>query len=310
VASLSQVALVGLAIGGWFAAFLSAYQTGGLFRWLGIDFGIDLAQSQLLQNLGGSRLYDFDALGRQLQSLVVYTAQPGLPLPTGPVPFPPIYAWLFIPLTRLSPPLAFVLWAVLNVLVAAHMACLAAHFFPRSQRLLVIVLVLTSFPLAYAMFVGQPVLLLACAFGEAYISFLDGRDFRAGLWMACLLIKPQYGLLIGPILVWKRRRAAVVGVMAGGCIVLAGSLLAAGLDGLRQYPSSMSGLAHFDGKDALSYASQMINWRGALLRVAPDLPAYQGLLIVGILSLLTLLAACYVWRRPWDAAPGPFAAAW
>ncbi len=298
---LLALAGAGALIGAWVAAFASFYHELGLFRWLGIDFGIPLSQADLLQRFGPAYLYDYRALAAHLQSLDRFTSSPGTPLGGGLVPYPPVYAWLLTPVTWVSPPTAFWLWTGLNVAAAFHLARRAAGFFPRSQRLLVAGLVIGSFPLAYTLFVGQPVILLACALGEAYVSFLDGKDFRAGAWVACLLIKPQYGLLIGPLLIWKRRWVAVAGTAAGGALVLGTSILAGGPEALRAYPSSLLGLTQFQGTDILVYGNQMINWRGAVLRLAPALAPERGLIAVVILGLATAFVAFYPWRGCWPS---------
>ena len=81
-----------------------------------------------------------------------------------------------------------------------------------------------SFPVACTLIVGQPQLLLACAVAECYLSLREGRDFTSGLWLALLLFKPQYGLLIGLVLIWKRRWAAIAGVIVGGMAIVGGSV--------------------------------------------------------------------------------------
>jgi hypothetical protein len=132
---------------------------------------------------------------------------------------------------RRSASLGFVLWTGVNLLGALVLAWRIAQLFPGAERLWVALLLFTSFPVVVTLFAGQPIL-LACAVAECYLSLRAGRDFRAGLWLSCLVLKPQYGFLIGPLLIWKRRWSAVAGALVGAAAVMVGSALARGLPAL------------------------------------------------------------------------------
>lgn len=120
----------------------------------------------------------------------------------------------------------------MSALAALHLARRVTGLFPQQDRPWVALLFLSSLPVAYTLFFGQPMLLLACAVAEGYLAFRAGREFRGGLWVACLLFKPQYGLLFAPLLIWKRRWAAVAGAAAGVLAIVIGSILVAGMPAL------------------------------------------------------------------------------
>jgi len=151
--------------------------------------------------------------------------------------------------------------------------------------------------------------LLACSVAEAYISFKADRRFTAGLWVATLLIKPQYGLVIGPLLLWKREWRAVAGASLGAAGIIAASILAAGPAAVLAYPSSLADLTGFRGSELLG-ADQMINWRGLILRLAPAIDPRPGTLLVLGLGVMTVAIALWACRGEWQPHKGSFEAQW
>jgi hypothetical protein len=204
--------------------------------------------------------------------------------------------------------LGFVVWTVLNLLAGIYLAHRAAQFFPAGRRWWIAGFALTSLPVVYALLFGQPILLLACAFAEAYISFRRGEDFRAGLWISCLLIKPQYGLLIGLLLLWKRQWRAVLGSACGVAFIVGASAVLVGPAAFLGYPSALRDLSSFNGVGEFVYAPDMINWRGIVLRIAPNVSDYAGLLIVLALGVFTVALAMFAWRGPWEPRSPKFPA--
>src|SRR4051794_26272018 len=71
----------------------------GLFRVLGIDWALYASQTQLLRTGQAAVMYHLDRLDATLQTFAQYTTDPTEPLAAGPVVYPPIFAWLNIPLT-------------------------------------------------------------------------------------------------------------------------------------------------------------------------------------------------------------------
>src|SRR5262245_25786305 len=74
-----------------------AYALNGLFRDLAVDFGLYYAQAMVLRSGDSGAIYDLGALARQLQVLTPYTSQPASPLSASPLPYLPVFVWLFIP---------------------------------------------------------------------------------------------------------------------------------------------------------------------------------------------------------------------
>ncbi|MBX6341860.1 MAG: DUF2029 domain-containing protein, partial [Thermomicrobiaceae bacterium] len=205
------------------------------------------------------------------------------------------------------PPLGFLLWSGLNLALAAYVARGLARRFPRARRRRVAALLVTCFPLAMGIFVGQPTGLLVLALYQSYLAFERGDEGRAGLWAGLLFVKPQY--VTGPLLVLlgKRRWRALAGAAAAEAAILAGSLVVGGLGGIAGYLRTfVEDYPAYRGGIAID-PTGMINWRGLLTTLFPRLPADAGLAATALLSLATLALLPLVWRGRWDPRSPLFA---
>lgn len=295
-----------LRYGGWFLLLVLwgrtvwfIYLNSGLFGWIGTDFAHYYAQSTVLWSGEPGAIYRpevFDVVFQRLLDL--YSPDHPEIRPTH-VPYLPLFAWLFTPFTLPSPPIGFALWEGLNLLAVIHLAWRINQWFPRMKRTESAFLLLFSFPVVYSLIVGQPQLLLACAVAECYGALRGGRDFGAGLWLALLLFKPQYGLLIGLLLIWKRRWAAIAGVIVGGIFVVGGSALVAGVATLTDYPKALSQMAGFHSWDV----GHMINWRSLVLMLCPIFSDFigeqEGMMITQSLAFVTVFFTALAWRGAW-----------
>ena len=243
-------ALAGL-VALWAYYFWSSFAQYGLFNRLGDDFSYYWAQSRVLQMSSSPRsIYDVASLRVALAPLTAYIRfDAPEAISVGAVPYPPLFAWLFTPFTFGSPLVAFAFYTALNMVLAIVLAVRASTSLQPRKRLLVIGLTLTSFPVIFTLYSGQPVLWLALGVGEWLFAMRAGHDFRAGLWLTLLFFKPQYAFLIVPLLFWKRRWKTVAGACVGGLVVLAASVLVS------------------DWETAiLSYPRVLLDFGGAVLR--------------------------------------------
>ena len=74
---------------------------------------------------------------------------------------------------------------------------------------------------------------------ESYLALRRGADFRGGLWLGLIALKPQYGVLLGAFLLWKRRWYAVAGAAIGAGLVVGVSALLAGPGVLLDYANGV-----------------------------------------------------------------------
>src|SRR5437016_5685089 len=138
--------------------------------------------------------------------------------------------------------------------------------------------VLAAVPVAWGLFMGQPMVLLAVAVSEMFVSFKARRDFRGGLWLSVLLLKPQYALLFGVFVLWKRRWHAVAGAILGGVgFVLLGALTA-GVGSFVRFAGAIADMSDLHG--GVAGATLMMNWRAVVLAMRPGIREGLGLTLV------------------------------
>jgi len=147
--------------------------------------------------------------------------------------------------------------------------------------------------------------LLAVAVSEMFVSFKARHDFRAGLWLSVLLLKPQYALLFGIFVLWKRRWHAVAGAILGGVgFVLLGALTA-GVGSFVRFAGAIADMSDLHG--GVAGATLMMNWRAVVLATRPGIGEGLGLTLVWSLSLLTMLVGLLVLRGKWEPEAPSFA---
>src|SRR5207247_2429239 len=112
-------------------------------------------------------------------------------LSAAPVPYPPWFAATLVVFSLPPAPVGFALWLGLCVLAASFLAYRVCQFLPCLGLVGAALAIFAAIPVAWGMFMGQPSVLLAVPVGEMLISFKARKDFRAGLWLAVLLLKPQ-----------------------------------------------------------------------------------------------------------------------
>jgi alpha-1,2-mannosyltransferase len=137
--------------------------------------------------------------------------------------YPPPFAIFVLPFALLPVEVGVVAWTVFLVVVSV--AAVWALPVPARVRWAVLLLAALSWPLVYAIKLGQvgPIILLTFALGWRWLD----RPWRLGVSVAIgTVIKIQPALLIGWALVTGRRRAAVVAVVVVGIVAAVATLVA------------------------------------------------------------------------------------
>ena len=288
------------------ARFWTVFAAGELFHRLGFDWSLFYAQAMALRAGAGAGMYDQSVIDSYLQPLLGYYGGPLRSLDGWPQPYPPWFAAVMVPFTLPPAPIGFALWLAVSLAAAALLAYRVKQFVPELGAVGSLTAVLAAIPVAWGLFMGQPVVLLAVAVGEMYVSLKAGKDLRAGLWLSTLLLKPQYALLFGLFILWKRRWRAVAGAILGG---LAFGLLGALTAGPASFARFAGVIAEMsDLHNAIAGPTLMMNWRAIVLALRPTIGEEPGLAIVWTLSIATMLAGLAVFRGRWDPSAPAFAA--
>lgn len=293
--------MVALLLAIWVVRVWPIYQGWGLFNWIGNDFAWYWSQAEALRLDGPARLYDPAAQAARLVDLAPFARKD--PLVPGQVPYLPIFALLFAPLTLLPPLAGYALWMAISLAALGWLTWRVHQLLPGVSTPWLLVALATFAPIAMSFFNGQPMLLLAVAVGEMYLALRAGRDLRAGLWLSVLVLKPQYAILLGPMLLVQRRWRAVGGALAGVAVALLLSWLGVGWDGLRGYPAALLDVGGFSGSNQ-AFPGLMVNWRSLVLWARPGLDGRVGLSLTLLLGLATAAALVPLWRRRAPAESG------
>ena len=279
----------------------AVYQDTGLLNAIGIDYKLYYLMARAFWSDDPGNAYHPSTWVPYLAALRPYYAHADSdPAPPGLVLYPPLFPWAFRPFLDLSPHVGFFLWTALNIAAAAYLTWRVAQRFPRGQQFWIALLLWNSLALWSALVSGQIQVLLACAFAESYLALRAGHDASASFWLGWLLVKPQYGVLLGLVLVWKRRWRVVVGVVGVGLLLLGSSLLVAGLPALIAFMTTAQRYVDFSGTlDPYVAPQLMLNWRALVLYGLRTLGDEPRLWLTLVLSLGTTLGALALWRGPW-----------
>ncbi|MBV9580481.1 MAG: DUF2029 domain-containing protein [Chloroflexi bacterium] len=288
--------------------FWTVYAAGELFHRLGFDWTMFWAQAMVVRAGDAPDMYDFSGWGPLSQQLQVlsqfYTGSSKFQLAL-PVAYPPWFAALFLPFTYPSPPIGFLLWSALSFACGIWLAVRFKQMLPSVPLLGAVVLIFAAYPVALGLFMGQVVLFMGVAVAEMFVSFRSGHDLRGGLWLAVLLLKPQYAVLFGLLILWKWRVRAMVGAALGTAALFALGVVVVGFPAFLRISDSADDFTDFRSEHAAPLL--MVNWRALVLFAFPWIASNQGVILVAILSVATVIVLCALWPGDWDASGPAFA---
>ena len=155
---------------------------------------------------------------------------------------PPLLAWLFVPLTTVSEPIAYVLWAAVS-LASLVGACYIAAPYTGLAKLTLLLAAIALWPVLLAFYYGQPSIVLLLLVAVTWWLCAHDRPLAAGAALAlATFLKPQAVALIPlALLVSGRYRPVLAWALA--CVVLgAASVVALGTSGLVSWWHALQGV--------------------------------------------------------------------
>jgi Glycosyltransferase family 87 len=261
------------------------------------DFSAFYAAVRMVRSGQGSQLYDIAAQGR-MQSMLY----PKVTTRSGTLIYdhPTFEVLLYLPLAYVSYATAYVIWVVFSILVLLltvrllwpYMAELQAFWTPLPPLLF-----LGFFPVFVDLLQAQDSLLLLLAYTLVFVSLKEGRDLKAGCFLAVALFKFQYAVpFMIPFFLWRRWKVVGGFAISSGILFLL-SLPVAGFRGTLSYAAFLSnlvkGLSSHNVQSALGIlSSTMPNIRGAVEMMAPGFVphGFQKPLIVSLSGVAVLWA--------------------
>ena len=265
-----------------------------LFEFMGADFMAYWSAGYIANHETFVKIYDFSALERTQHLMLFGEFRPNVYFPSLPMAYLPVFVLPFRLLALLPPKVSFWVWTLLNFsLGVGYLVFLAGRYHHPYKKYFLFLFVL-SFPFYQTLFWGQVNIWLLVFAGEFLRSLQKGSEFRAGLWLSALLLKPQTLLVMVPALVAARRFKALLGFAIGAGALGFASFAVAGQEGFR-------GLMHlwldYSHNLATSGVQGMTNWRMVAKILDHNLPSpIWGYLAIG-LSLLTIAWGIFLWMR-------------
>ena len=247
------------------------------------DFRVLYTAGYMVRTGQSRTIYDYP-LERQTQARVI--ANDG-----AAVPFihPAYETLLFVTLSRFSYHVAYLIWVGIN---CGLMLLICKLLRPKVDTLtnlfpaLPAALLLSFFPMTFAIMQGQDSLLLLLTLILAYRNIAD-HDLRAGLWMGLGMFRFQVLLpILALFLVWRAWKF-LLGCFLTSCGLSAISLIIAGFRAQAQYYQMLQALAALP---FLQLTNRMVNIR-ALVTAGGG-----GAVVTVAISALVLIAAAWCYK--------------
>lgn len=197
---------------------------------------------------------------------------------------PPLLAWLFVPLSALSEPAAYALWAALSLAALIWIWQISAPY-SSLAKVALLLLALALWPVLDAFYRGQPVLLLLALVAGAWWLAKADRQLAAGVALAfATALKPQVVYLLPLALLVSGRYRVVLGWL-GACVVLAiAFVVSLGQAGLQSWWQTLQ-LVETNGEHAYFTLAYLFGF---------------GALTYTLLTILGIAALAIAWRRRGD----------
>lgn len=294
----------------WALNALHEWSVRGPFAVLGVDWARFWGASRAFSRISPAAAYDLPTIAAFMQPLA-NSLGAGVPganvVRVGPAPYPPIFLELFGAFTWPPPLIGFALWTLVNGALAFFLLHGTARRAGLGAPCSVALLLLSTFPMMMALYVGQLVVLLLLCLTQAIEALEAERDFTAGVWTGLMMVKPQYAIWLLAVFVAKRRFTAVAGFATGSAVVVASSLAVGGEDGMTAYIRQLiTAYPRYAGAMAIDPRG-MISWRGLVIVGFPHLSTTASVGLVALLSVATLALLPLIWRGPWNPAEPRFA---
>jgi hypothetical protein len=158
---------------------------------------------------------------------------------------PPPLAWLYTPLTLLTPPVGF--WTAMVIqcgLLVASWSMIAPGKGWSMPRILYLLGALAWYPVLYQLRVGQPVMIVVFAVAACWRLADSGRPWLAGAALALAVVKPQVTLLVAPCLLIGGYWRVAAGWAAAAGVLAVVSVAILGPGGIKDYLSLLDFARH------------------------------------------------------------------
>lgn len=208
-----------------------------------------------------------------------------------PFDHPPFEAWLCLPLSYLSYPAAYLVWAAFNLALTVGLVYLLAFSgFRQATETYLVWLAVTILLVIGVLLLGQDTLLVAVVFLVAFLALKRRREYVAGLALGLGLFRFEILLPFVFIFLLRRRWKVLAGFLGASALALFASVALVGWRGILDYGNVLLQIGRTEGSAANGVvAATMPTLRGVV-------PTFLGgvippqfffpLILIGTLALL------------------------
>lgn len=255
------------------------------------DFVSLYTAGEILKRGTPSHLYDL-----KLQYEIQKEISPALEIRKSALPFvrPAFEAWIFLPLSYLSYPTAFIVWNLVSCACLIRAVLILRSEIPELQvisRTLLLALSLSYFPVFLTFLQGQDTLLLLLIYTLSYRALRHNHPWTGGMTLGLGIFK--FPLLIPFLIPFAVRRnlPVLLGFTLTSIVLAAISVATVGLSTAAYYPHYLLNIDKIAA--GVNRPEDMPNIRG-LLSTLPGMPSQANLMLLVIFSIVVL---AFVLRR-------------
>ncbi len=245
---------------------------------------------------GFAEVYRLEALREVQQPMVPNPDPQQLVFYPIPAPYLPVFQLPTVLLSRLPAQLSFWIWTFLNLgLLLAYLTHYARRWGDVSKARRPMIFFLFSLPVFGNFFWGQVNVWPLICVGEFLWNLHEGHPWKAGLWLAGLMLKPQTLLLIVPLLLVWRAWKVLAGFLIGVSAILLISALLLGREGILNFLSLSTFWGNRGNELPAINPSNMMNWRMIAEHLTTWLgkgPAWSIALVGSLITLWFALRPC------------------
>ena len=147
-------------------------------------------------------------------------------------------ALLYVPLSYFSYRNAFLIFVAVNLALIALSIRILQPYLPKldqTWRWLPTAIFICFLPVGLSLVVGHDSILLLALMLASAVSFYQGHDFRAGVFLGATLFRPEFAVPIALLFLFWRRWRTVTGFLVASAVCLAISTALTGLAGSESY---------------------------------------------------------------------------
>ena len=261
------------------------------------DFTSFYTAFSMVKSGEAAKLYDLNTQAIYQQRILA-----GYVFKDGVLPYlnPPFIAFIFSPLAFLPRNIAFVIWIILQFSLLTWLVLLLSKLtrqWSKPERQLLLLLLLSFWPLSYTILLGQFSLIILIGFVQVYISLKTSKLHNAGIWLASLfMIKPQV-VLLPAVMTLTKRYFRVLLIMGSVCLlIIAISSLFIGWAPWKEYIGFIPQISNYFNKFGLIPGGEY-TFRGILSMIfgnsqMPVINTFSSFILV-----FGMVIVWFLWRR-------------